>query len=34
MANRINLGKFNSVFEFMNAFNTEKKCIRYLEKEL
>lgn len=34
MANRINLSKFNSVFEFMNAFNTEKKCIRYLEKEL
>lgn len=34
MATGLNFGKFNSVFEFMNLFNTEKKCIRYLEKEL
>ena len=34
MATGLNFGKFNSVLEFMNVFNTEKKCIRYLEKEL
>ena len=30
----INFGNFNSAFTLMQVFNTEKKCIRYLESKL
>lgn len=30
----INFGIFNSAFTLMQVFNTEKKCIRYLESKL
>ena len=29
-----NFGQFNSIMEFSKKFNTQKKCIRFLEKEL
>lgn len=30
----ISFGNFNSAFTLMQVFNTEKKCIRYLENKL
>lgn len=30
----INFGNFNSAFTLMQVFDTEKKCIRYLESKL
>lgn len=30
----ISFGNFNSAFTLMQVFDTEKKCIRYLESKL
>ena len=32
MAHQKSFTQFSTVLEFMQAFNTEKKCIRYLER--